>query len=191
MPLSFESESHGNIAFGFFNIESDMLLLENYFFFADDFCQCINELAEYDGNSSSGSTFQAYHIIDKENVGDLMGAIHKVRFTGFIGDIYKLYPFPDDPNAFKQNPKGDKTRKTVQGQIQGISNKIIIKIEPIEESQVKIGQFLFDLSVFHRLIKYVLQGGYPRWKDELQPEYVSKMEEKIQKTSNPVLKNMI
>ncbi len=32
MPLSFRSENHGNIAFGFFNIESDMLLLENYFF---------------------------------------------------------------------------------------------------------------------------------------------------------------
>ena len=32
MPLSFSSTTHGNIAFGFFNIESDMLLLENYFF---------------------------------------------------------------------------------------------------------------------------------------------------------------
>jgi len=28
MPLAFESLSHGTIAFGFFNIESDMLLLE-------------------------------------------------------------------------------------------------------------------------------------------------------------------
>ncbi|MBC8441147.1 MAG: hypothetical protein H8D87_15855 [Deltaproteobacteria bacterium] len=37
MPLSFTSKSHGNIAFGFFNIESDMLLLEKYFFFADGF----------------------------------------------------------------------------------------------------------------------------------------------------------
>ena len=34
MPLSFESQSHGQVAFGFFNIASDMLLLERYFFFA-------------------------------------------------------------------------------------------------------------------------------------------------------------
>jgi hypothetical protein len=37
MPLAFESLSHGAIAFGFFNIETDFLLLERYFFFADSF----------------------------------------------------------------------------------------------------------------------------------------------------------
>jgi hypothetical protein len=31
MPLAFDTLSHGKIAFGFFNIESDMLLLEQYF----------------------------------------------------------------------------------------------------------------------------------------------------------------
>jgi hypothetical protein len=36
MPLAFESESHGTIAFGFFNIESDVLLLDRYFFFTTD-----------------------------------------------------------------------------------------------------------------------------------------------------------
>jgi len=38
MPLTFESLSHGTIAFGFFNIESDMLLCDRYFLFADDLC---------------------------------------------------------------------------------------------------------------------------------------------------------
>jgi len=38
MPLAFDSSSHGKIAFGFFNIETDMLLLENYFIFATQFC---------------------------------------------------------------------------------------------------------------------------------------------------------
>ena len=33
MPLTFDSLSHGKVAFGFFNIESDMLLLDHYFFF--------------------------------------------------------------------------------------------------------------------------------------------------------------
>ena len=35
MPLAFKSLSHETIAFGFFNIESDMLILDRYFLFAD------------------------------------------------------------------------------------------------------------------------------------------------------------
>ncbi len=46
MPLEFQSLSHGPIAFGFFNIESDMLLLEHYFFFASEFCKYISDLSE-------------------------------------------------------------------------------------------------------------------------------------------------
>ena len=46
MPLSFHSLSHGTVAFGFFNIESDMLLLDRYFFFATDFCAHVSDLAE-------------------------------------------------------------------------------------------------------------------------------------------------
>ena len=37
MPLEFQSISHGKIAFGFFNIETDMILLGHYFLFARDF----------------------------------------------------------------------------------------------------------------------------------------------------------
>jgi len=35
--LAFKSLSHGTVAFGFFNIESDLLLLDRRFFFAADF----------------------------------------------------------------------------------------------------------------------------------------------------------
>ena len=45
MPLAFESMSHGTIVFGFFNIETDMLLLERYFIFGTDFCQLIEDMA--------------------------------------------------------------------------------------------------------------------------------------------------
>ena len=38
MPLAFESLNRGTIAFGFFNIDTDLLLLQQYFLFADDFC---------------------------------------------------------------------------------------------------------------------------------------------------------
>ena len=46
MPLTFESLSHGTIAFGFFNIDSDMLLLEQHFLFGSEFCHHISEMAE-------------------------------------------------------------------------------------------------------------------------------------------------
>jgi hypothetical protein len=42
MPLDFESLSHGTVAFGFFNIESDLLLLERSFFFASEFCELVD-----------------------------------------------------------------------------------------------------------------------------------------------------
>jgi hypothetical protein len=41
MPISFPSKSHGQIPIGFFNIETDMLLMDRYFFFSTDFCEWI------------------------------------------------------------------------------------------------------------------------------------------------------
>jgi len=52
MPLAFESISHGTIAFGFFNIDSDMLLLDRYFIFSTLFCGNIDEIAACDPNES-------------------------------------------------------------------------------------------------------------------------------------------
>ena len=45
MPLLFKSRSHGQLPFGFFNIEIDMLLLDRSFFFAEEFCRAVVELA--------------------------------------------------------------------------------------------------------------------------------------------------
>jgi len=52
MPLASKSLNFGSIALGFFNIESDMLLLERYFFFASDFCETIDELADRCGTEN-------------------------------------------------------------------------------------------------------------------------------------------
>ena len=183
MPLSFRSESHGNIAFGFFNIESDMLLLENYFFFADVFCKWISQLSQQEGAGAIQS--RVYSIADPNDIGDLMGAIHGVRFTGFIGRLYRRFPFPEDPGAFKQNPKGDQTRKIVLAEIEDLAEKKEILIELKKNGQVSIGSYLFDNSVFHELIQYVQKGGYPRWKDETMPPCVLEMNQTIQKSQNP------
>ena len=106
MPLAFESISHGAIAFGFFNIDSDMLLMDRYFFFSTEFCRYIEAIAECGPDESLMMSWPVYHISNPADVGDLMGAIHGVHFSGFIGEVYQKYPFPQKEADFKQKPRG-------------------------------------------------------------------------------------
>ena len=194
MPLSFKSENHGNIAFGFFNIESDMLLLENYFFFADEFCRMIadaacslpNETENLNGSGQKEAEFglKVYHIADPLDIGDLMGAIHGMRFTGFIGETYKEFPFPENPQDFKQNPEGYRTRKFIKELINRFAKETDILVKFADDGHVSINSYVFDINVFHELLLYVDQGGYPRWKDETRPGYVIAMNDSIQKSYN-------
>jgi len=87
MPLAFESLNRGVVAFGFFNIDTDLLLLGHYFFFADEFCPSIVQLAERKGEASFETSWDVYDIPRQAGVGDLMAAIHGVRYTGFIGEF--------------------------------------------------------------------------------------------------------
>ncbi len=186
MPLSFRSKRHGNIAFGFFNIESDMLLLEHYFFFADQFCSWMIALAEQSDDADTGLNCPVFDIPDPRDIGDLMGAIHGIRFTGFMGTIYRRFPFPEDPDGFKQNPQGDRTREIVTSEIQNFATRKNICIELSKEGQFHMGPYGFDTAVFHELIRYVWQGGYPRWKDEIRPSYLREMKTRIQASPHPL-----
>jgi len=104
MPISFSSKSHGYIPIGFFNIETDMLLLDHYFFFSKDFCEWIIESASADDLNDDEKI--VYAIQQREKIGNLAGAIHGYELTGFIGEVYKLFPFPESHAAFKQKPHG-------------------------------------------------------------------------------------
>ncbi len=190
MPLSFKSESHGDIAFGFFNIESDMLLLENYFFFADRFCEWMTQIANKNVAELKTLSYKVNTIANPNDIGDLMGAIHGVRFTGFIGKIYKIFPFPKEPEKFKQNPEGFNTQKIIDKEIGRFAGQTELIIDFTERDKIRIGRYLFDLPVFHELIKYVWQGGFPRWKDEIRPQYILDMKKHIQKSSNSIFKEV-
>ena len=96
MPLAFESLSHGSIAFGFFNIESDMLLCDRYFLFADEFCKYVEDIAENAGRQTYQTTWKVQIIQTADAIGDLMGAIRGIRYTGFIGALYRCFPFPPE-----------------------------------------------------------------------------------------------
>jgi hypothetical protein len=180
MPLTFESLSHGTIAFGFFNIESDMLLCDRYFFFADDFCEKVMDLAGHAGEKVYQTVWAVQAISHAEEIGDLMGAIHGIRFTGFIGELYRRFPFPRQPEEFKQNPEGAQTQTLVSEIISKYAQNKKIKIAvDNEKMETAIGPYRFNRTQFQELIKYVWRGGYPRWKNGIRPAYVTEMKDKV------------
>ena len=181
MPLAFESLSHGTIAFGFFNIDSDMLLLEKYFLFATDFCQHVGRLAENLHKNRFESKWQVYFIAERAQIGDLMGAIHGVRHTGFIGELYRKFPFPQNPEGFKQKPDGHKNQAIVRDLISDYAHQIYIPVKVNQRArEIAIGDYNFSCNTFEELIKYVWQGGYPRWKDGIRPAYILTMKAAIE-----------
>ena len=192
MPLAFESISHGTIAFGFFNIDSDMLLLDRYFFFASEFCKNISSIAESEEDGANETLWQVYYIADPENIGDLMGAIHAVRYTGFIGETYRRFPFPLNPADFKQKPEGYRNREIMEPMIEKYAEACRITVEVDEKTQgISVGAYRFTRAVFHQLLNYVWRGGYPRWKDEVRPDYVMAMKKAVEKSGNSLFAGIV
>jgi hypothetical protein len=189
MPLAFDSLSHGEVAFGFFNIETDMLLLEDHFFFAGDFCQGIVDIAA--GLPDEKTVSLDGYILEHKVIGNLMGAIAGVELWGFIGDIYNKFPFPHRPEGFKQNPEGFKTRDVVETVIRRYSGPLTIPMSINASSSItEIGGYRFSDQQFHKLLDYVWAGGYPRWKDEVRPFYVMEMQEKVESSAHPVFQGI-
>ena len=173
MPLAFESVSHGQVAFGFYNIESDMLLLERYFFFADDFCRLLSDMTDGDADSGFDAAWPVYRIAKLKDIGDLQGAIHGTRHIGFIGETYRKYPFPPKPEDFKQNPQGFQTRAEFTEMVQKYSDKVNIHVVADHSTgHVTFGDYVFSRESFLELVRYVWRGGYPRWRNETRPDYV-------------------
>jgi hypothetical protein len=115
-----------------------------------------------------------------EEIGDLMGAIHGVRFTGFMGELYRRFPFPRLPEEFKQNPEGAQTQSLVTEIISRYGNAQEIVVAADQKTmQVELGAYRFSHIQFQELLKYVWRGGYPRWKNEVRPAYVSNMKKQI------------
>ena len=191
MPLAFDTLSHGTIAFGFFNIESDMLLCDRYFFFADDFCANLVDMVEHAEEQVYQTVWNVQTFANAKEIGDLMGAIHGVRFTGFIGELYRRFPFPQQPEEFKQNPEGAQTQTQVTEIISKYArNKKIQVAVDNEKMETAIGPYHFNRTQFQELLKYVWRGGYPRWKNDTRPAYVTEMKNKVLLNSSGVFNDI-
>jgi len=192
MPLAFQSTSHGTVAFGFFNIESDMLLLDRWFFFSTEFSKGISSLASAPGGGPFMDEWPGYRMARAEDVGDLTGAIHGIRFTGFIGEVYRLFPFPQDPRGFHQNPEGTGTAKKVEGLAARYGSPAKIPFEAGGSGdRAQVGSYAFSRKVFQDMILYVWRGGYPRWVDESPPDYIREMKERVEESSHPLFDGIV
>jgi hypothetical protein len=190
MPLEFESMSHGKVAFGFFNIETDMLLLNDYFLFARDFCHDMIQAAE-NNHKIYEASWEVYQIENGADIGNLTGAIYGIDHRGFIGEVYKLFPFPDKREEFKQKQEGLKSRPQIEKLIQEHGKRIAISfVTNQREDKVSIAEYVFGRAAFQELIKYVWVGDFPRWKDEIRPNYVMAMKEKIRQSKNPLFNGL-
>ncbi len=187
MPLAFHSLSHGTIAFGFFNIETDLLLLENHFFFAPEFCAAVASMAQVQTHESRRTRLPGYRIDRPEDLGNLMDAIRGTDLRGFIGHVYRLYPFPRNPEEFKQKPYGDTHRAEVETLLGQWARSIRIPMAwEAGPQRVSIADFTFGVGPFRELVAYVWQGGMPGWQDTARPEYVMAMRDTIKGSVAPL-----
>ncbi len=161
MPLAFASISHGRVAFGFYNIETDSLLLEDRFFFCTDFCRAVTRLRK----TGTHSVEIPGHVFERrEDIGDLMGAIHGTRYEGYLGEIYRIWPFPDDPAQFRQRLRGHENRARVEEVLDRRARRspVPIRLDP-RAGRAGIGPYEFSERGFRDLLTYVYRGGYPTW----------------------------
>jgi len=190
MPLEFHSLSHGRIAFGFFNIDTDLLLLEKYFFFAHFFCNTVEIIASWKEHKVDNFVLSGYVIERFGDIGNLMGAIHGIDLKGFIGAVYQLFPFPQSPEEFKQKLDGKTNKAVVETLINqwGQPVKILVGVEA-QSQRVRIAELFFSKAVFHDLVAYVWRGGMPGWQDNLRPDYVIAMKDAINISISPIFEN--
>jgi hypothetical protein len=190
VPLEFHSLSHGRIAFGFFNIDTDLLLLEKYFFFAHFFCNTVEIIASWKDHKVDNFVLSGYVIERFGDIGNLMGAIHGIDLKGFIGAVYQLFPFPQRPEEFKQKLDGKTNKAVVETLINhwGQPVKILVGVEAGSQ-RVKIAELLFSKAVFHELVAYVWRGGMPGWQDNLRPDYVIEMKDAVNTSISPIFEN--
>lgn len=184
MPLGFPSSSHDTIAFGFFNIDTDLLLLEHYFLFAPEFCRYISDLAARGDEESPAMTWDVFRI-PRENIGDLMGAIHGTHLAGFIGEVYRRFPFPAREVDFVQKPEGSQNRAVVEEILQEFSSGAAISFQAEKDhGVVAIGEFVFTPDTFRSIITYVWLGGYPRWREGVRPDDVLNMKKAVEESTS-------
>jgi len=189
MPLAFSSTTHATIAFGYFNIEIDMLLLEQYFFFGPDFCRAVLDLDARGVRSHTDVTvpLEGWVISDRARAGNVNAAIRGWDLSGFIGATYERFPFPSHPEGFKQKPYGVRNQEWATEVIARYGAPVEIPmVWSARAGAVTIGEIGFTREQLAALVGYVDRGGYPRWESEQRPPHVADMVETLRLAHSPL-----
>ncbi len=184
MPLAFDSLNHGSVAFGFFHIETQMLILETRLFWAREFCGLMRRLAR-DGRPGRGEALPGW-VVESSSLGDLHGAIAGTRLHGFFGALYRRWPFPDSPEAFRQQPVGLAPPDEVEAEL--------LRWGRARDLAVGFGRDGLDLDGVRfspaqasALVDYVWRGGMPGWAGGRRPGYVLEMANDLAERPSPLL----
>jgi hypothetical protein len=122
----------------------------------------------------------------------LNGASHGLRFAGFIGEVYRRFPFPKIAEDFKQKADGHRNRSVVEDIIQDYAQPVEIEITvAVDNGVIEIGSYCFTRAAFHELINYVWRGGYPCWKDEIRPDYVESLKKALTQHSEGLFRGLV
>jgi hypothetical protein len=199
MPLAFPSATHGTIAFGYFNIEIDMLLLEHYFFFGPSFCRAVVDLAhrarpegEGGAEAPAGTTLPGFVIADRARAGNVNAAIQGWDLSGFIGATYQRFPFPATPDGFKQKPYGARNQAWAEETVREYGEAVEIPLVwDARAARASIGEIGFARDQLAALVAYVDRGGYPRWLNDERPPHVREMMDELRGSDAPLVRGLL
>ncbi|MBI5487066.1 MAG: hypothetical protein HY905_07015 [Deltaproteobacteria bacterium] len=174
MPLAFRSRSHGVVAFGYFNIRTDLLLLDHLFLFTDRFCRGALAVLLPPPGAPPRTEVDGWRIDDPRRLGSLDGAISGRDLHGFLGDSYRRWPFPERRADFRQDPDGERNRQETEALVLRWGTPLDIPlVRRPDDRTVTLGATVFDDDEFLRLVAYVDRGGLPRWRDDRRPDVVA------------------
>jgi len=191
VPLGFYSQSHGAVAFGFFHIETHLLLLQDRVFWCRDFCELVTDLARTKADSIFAARLAGWRMAGAKALGDLQGAIAGRRYVGFIGELYRRWPFPEDPGGFRQKPDGLAPPEEVAALAgrYGRPEQWEVSADP-GRRELAIDSVVFDLQSAQALIDYVWRGGMPGWQRGRRPDYLLSAADTWRQSDNPFLQGM-
>jgi len=187
MPLAFQSLDRGTVPFGYFNIDTDLLLLRHHLFFTDVFTSAVVDVAAAPAAQRLEMTVGGWVVTPSQRLGNVMGAIHGVDYSGFIGAVYRRFPFPTRSEDFHQRAAGSANRAEIETLLGEWAEPVEhrLTVEP-QRGRVSFADTGFEFPWFRELVAYVWRGGYPRWLDGVRPPEVRRMREAIEASSHPL-----
>jgi hypothetical protein len=185
MPLAFQSSSHGTLPFGYFNIDTDLLLMNRLLWFTPEFTAAVVSLAGAPPGELPRARFDGFEV-EAADLGHVMGAIHGYDRSGLIGDSYRHFPFPERPEDFRQRPEGEDNRPRMLELLAARARPREIEIVALADGVVDVCGFRFERAWFGELVAYVWRGGYPRWRDGRRPACVVGMRRSLEDSTHPL-----